>query len=646
MSADFSLTGQAIALSRNAKRAIVAVLDAAFCALSVYLAIYLRVGEPPQSGGVLWVAIVTSIVLALGIFKLLGLYRAIFSQSGTLTLFRIGQACAIYGLVYAAIFTFGGIVGVPRTVGVIQPLLLFVLASVSRVFARYWLAGTFSLGSGREPQQRAIIYGAGSAGRQLAAAMSLDARTRVVGFVDDDVRLQGHLLDGRPIFAPHSLPDRVERLRVTDILLAIPSAPLARRNRLIRTLSTLEVHIRTLPGITDLAAGRVSLGDVRELEIEELLGRDVVPPDPALLGRNIEGKTVLITGAGGSIGSELSRQALALAPRVLLLLDTSEFAIYAIHQELTKRLAAWAGEGVPPIIVPLLGSVLDADRIRRLLAHWQPDTIFHAAAYKHVPLVEQNPTEGARNNILGTWHLARLAGEARVPTFILVSTDKAVRPTNVMGATKRAAELILQALNVAHPLTTFAMVRFGNVLGSSGSVVPLFRSQIAAGGPVTITDLRVTRYFMTIPEAAQLVIYAGTLAKGGEVFLLDMGEPIKIVDLACNMIRLSGLTARDVDNPDGDIAIVEVGLRPGEKLYEELLIGDRSSGTVHPRIFVADEDFLTFSIMSSHLAAITTAVTNADEPMLLAALKALVPEFTSETDEQVPLAAPARLRAV
>ena len=646
MSENRSVGKQAIALSRNAKRSIVASLDAAFCALSVYVAIYLRIGERPEPGGVLWLAIFVSVVLALGIFKLLGLYRAIFSQSGTLTLFRIGQACAIYGLVYAAVFTFGGIVGVPRTVGVIQPLLLFVLASASRLFAGYWLAGTLSLGSERQGQQRAIIYGAGSAGRQLAAAMALDARTRVVGFVDDDVRLQGHVLDGKPIFSPQSLGGRIERLRVTDVLLAIPSSSPGRRSELIRTLSALEVHVRTLPGIADLTSGRVTFGDVRELEIEELLGRDVVPPDPALLGRNICGKTVLITGAGGSIGSELSRQALALGPSVLLLLDSSEYAIYAIHHELTQRAAAWAGEGLPPKVVPLLGSIHDTNRVRRLLEQWRPDTVYHAAAYKHVPLVEQNPAEGVRNNLLGTWHLGRLAGELEIPTFILISTDKAVRPTNVMGASKRGAELVLQALNTVHPATTFAMVRFGNVLGSSGSVVPLFRSQIAAGGPVTVTDFRITRYFMTIPEAAQLVIYAGTLAKGGEVFLLDMGEPIRIVDLAHNMIRLSGLSIRDEENPDGEIAVVEVGLRPGEKLYEELLIGNRSRDTVHPRIFIADEHFLPMPVLSRHVTQITAALETADEEALIAALTTLVPEFRREQDQAVRSMPAPRLRAV
>jgi FlaA1/EpsC-like NDP-sugar epimerase len=633
MSDNRSLADHAIGLSRFSKRVIVALLDAALCAISVYLAIYLRIGEAPQSGGVLWIAILVAIVLVLPIFSMLGLYRAIFSQNGTLALFRVSQACTIYGMLYAAVFTFGGIVGVPRTVGLIQPLLLFILASASRIFARYWLAGTFSISAhGKSQQQRAIIYGAGSAGRQLAAAMELDAGTRIVGFVDDDTRLQGHILDGRPIFAPKSLPDRIERLRVTDLLLAIPSASPRRHNELIRELSTLRVHVRTLPGITNLAKGRVSAGDVRELEISELLGREAVPPDPTLLGLNITGKTVLITGAGGSIGSEISRQALALAPRVLLLLDFSEFAIYSIHHALNQQLAEWAGDSVPPVIVPILGSVLDEARMRLVIEHWRPDTIYHAAAYKHVPLVEQNPAEGVRNNLLGTWRLGALAGALKVPTFILISTDKAVRPTNVMGATKRGAELVLQALNTVHVSTTFAMVRFGNVLGSSGSVVPLFRKQIAEGGPITVTDFRITRYFMTIPEAAQLVINAGTLATGGDIFLLDMGEPVNIIDLAHNMVKLSGLTIRDASNPDGDINIVETGLRPGEKLYEELLIGNRSRRTVHPRIFIADEDFLPFDELKARLDLILAALEKDDTPALLSALKRLVPEFTREPD--------------
>lgn len=627
-----SLVGQAIGLSRLAKRTIVASLDAALCAISVYLAIYLRVGEPPAPGGVLWVAIGVSILLTLSIFQMLGLYRAIFSQSGNAALFRIGQACAIYGLLYSAVFTFGGIVGIPRTVGIIQPLLLFILAGGSRLFARYWLAGTFSLRTEGEAQPRAIIYGAGSAGRQLAAAVALDPKMRIVGFVDDDKRLQGHILDGRPIFAPESLPDRVERLRVSDVLLAIPSATSRRRNELIQQLSALEVHVRTLPGITDLAKGVVSLGDVRELDIGELLGRDPVPADPSLLGRNITDKTVLITGAGGSIGSELSRQALSLAPRVLLLLDANEYAIYAIHQELTHRVSKWTQDNVPPVIIPLLGSILDEGRMRRLIEQWRPDTIYHAAAYKHVPLVEQNPAEGVLNNLVGTWQLGKLTGDLKVPRFILVSTDKAVRPTNVMGASKRGAELVLQALDTIYPDTAFAMVRFGNVLGSSGSVVPLFRKQIADGGPITVTDFRITRYFMTIPEAAQLVIYAGTLAAGGEIFLLDMGEPIQIVDLARNMIKLSGFSVRDDENPDGDINVVEIGLRPGEKLYEELLIGNRSRSTIHPRIFIADEDFLDFKTLSSNVRSILVTLDAGDGSGLIDALKAMVPEFSTKRD--------------
>jgi FlaA1/EpsC-like NDP-sugar epimerase len=611
------------------------LLDAALCAVALYLAVWLRIGEAPRSGFALWIAIIISVLLSNRIFALLGLYKEIFSQSGISTLVRIGQATIIYGLLYAAVFTFGGIVGVPRTVGLIQPLILFVLASASRLFARDWLLGSFSFWPDARTQQRTIIYGAGSAGRQLAAAMALDTRVRIVGFVDDDTRLQGNVVDGRPIFAPNLLGEKIEKLRITDVLLAIPSAPQTRRNSLIRELSNLQVHVRTLPGIADLAKAKVSLDDVRELEIGELLGREAVPPDPRLLADNITGKVVLITGAGGSIGSELCRQALALAPRELILVDSSEYAIYSIHHELNQTVSQWAGDGIAPTLVPILGSVLDANRMRRVIAQWHPNTIYHAAAYKHVPLVEQNPAEGVRNNLIGTWQLGHIAGELGVPTFILISTDKAVRPTNVMGATKRGAEQVMQALNDVYSDTTYALVRFGNVLGSSGSVVPLFRKQIGAGGPVTLTDFRITRYFMTIPEAAQLVICAGTLAKGGEIFLLDMGQPINIIDLARNMIKLSGLTVKDEATPDGDISIVEVGLRPGEKLYEELLIGNSSRDTVHPRIFIAEEHYIGFEDLTKHISKITRCLEDGNETALIHHLKDLVPEFVTSLNLSV-----------
>jgi FlaA1/EpsC-like NDP-sugar epimerase len=390
---------------------------------------------------------------------------------------------------------------------------------------------------------------------------------QVVAFLDDDDRLHGHVLNGLPIHSPMDLRGLVEMQGVRTVLLGIPSLSRRRRNEILSQVRNAHVAVRTLPSVTDLAQGKVSISDLRELDIDDLLGREPVMPNHLLLSKNNFNKVVLITGAGGSIGSELCRQILAIGPEKLLLVELSEFALYAIHQELEQRLS-----GKKTVLVPLLASVQDKDRMHEIMSTWHPDTVYHAAAYKHVPLVEHNPAEGVKNNVMGTLRTAQAAAENGVADFVLISTDKAVRPTNIMGASKRLAEMVLQALAATQSGTKFSMVRFGNVLGSSGSVVPKFRQQIRDGGPITLTHPEITRYFMTIPEASQLVIQAGAMAKGGEVFVLDMGESVKIMDLARRMIELSGLTVKDEQNPDGDIEIEITGLRPGEKLYEELLI--------------------------------------------------------------------------
>ena len=416
----------------------------------------------------------------------------------------------------------------------------------------------------------------------------------------------------------------VDKHDVTDILLALPSITRERRNRIIESLRHLPVHIRTLPGMTDLASGRVTVQDFRELDIEDLLGRDPVPPNPELLARDLLRQVVLVTGAGGSIGSELCRQILRQQPSRLLLLDHSEYALYSIHHELE----AWsAGRPVRTEVIPLLGSVNHQARLREVCELHSPHTIYHAAAYKHVPMVESNPAEGARNNVFGTLNMARIARDCGVARFVLVSTDKAVRPTNIMGASKRMAELVLQAMAAEGGETCFSMVRFGNVLGSSGSVVPLFRRQLEAGGPLTVTHADVTRYFMTIPEAAQLVLQAGAMATGGEVFVLDMGEPVRILDLAHRMVELSGLSVRDATHPEGDIEIAITGLRPGEKLYEELLIGDNPTSTSHPRIMKAHEDCLSWSELQIQLDRLQRAAEAGDEVGIRAVLKACVHGF-------------------
>jgi FlaA1/EpsC-like NDP-sugar epimerase len=616
----------AIALERRSKRLIVVLIDASLCSLTVYVAIYLRIGAVPDPTLPLAGLIIASIALALPIFHVFGVYREIFSQTGFISVITIGRATAAYGIVFAALCAFAGIAGIPRTVGFIQPILLMLTVSSSRVFARRWLAGSDTVSPARGAAARILIYGAGAAGRQIAAAMLNSREMRVVGFLDDDRTLHNAVINGTTIYDPTDVRAIAARLGVTDVLLALASVPQRRRNQIIEAMRAASLHVQTLPGIMDLAHGRVSISDIRELEPQDLLGRTPVAADPRLMGRNIHSKTVLVTGAGGSIGSELCRQALAVGPNRLLLVDISEYALYALHQELNEKRPQQNGT---PTIIPLLGSVLDEARMRAIVEAWQPDTIYHAAAYKHVPLVEHNPAEGIRNNVFGTATMARVAGELGVADFVLISTDKAVRPTNVMGSTKRAAELALQAYNEVYPATSFSMVRFGNVLGSSGSVVPLFRQQIKNGGPITITDHRITRYFMTIPEAAQLVVQAGAMATGGEVFVLDMGDPVLIADLARSMVELAGLTVRDESSPHGDIEIVEVGLRPGEKLFEELLIGDNPSGTGHPRILMANEQFLPLARLNALFDQLAQQIKSRDPIALVRTLGELVPEYTN-----------------
>ena len=617
-----SLGGFALSRSRKAKRWIVLLLDAAICAACCYVAIFLRLGFLPERDTPYGLLIVASIGLALPIFHGFGLYREIFSQSGIRAITAIARACLVYALAFMTLFTFIGVWGIPRTLSLIQPLLLFVAVAGSRLFARSWLFGTHSLR--RRPRRRVIIYGAGSAGRQLSAAISQSAEMAVVGFLDDNPALHGSVLDGCRIYAPDDLALAAERLTADEILLALPSAPIARRKAIITLAQQAGVRVRTLPGLIDIADGRVEVRQIRDVEIGDLLGRDPVEPDRALMRQSIAGRVALVTGAGGSIGSELSRQLLGFAPDTLLLLETSEHSLYQIHRQLERRAAE---QGVATRLIPLLGSVDDPRRVEQVLRGWRPDTIYHAAAYKHVPMVEHNPAEGVRTNVFGTLVLAEAAARCGVANFVLVSTDKAVRPANVMGASKRVAELIVQALEPVSPRTRFSIVRFGNVLGTSGSVVPLFQQQIRDGGPVTISDQRVTRYFMTAPEAAELVLQAGAMASGGEVFLLDMGDPVRITDLARNMIALAGLTVRDEAHPHGDIALVEIGLRPGEKLFEELLIADAPLPTRHPRIRKGEERFLPLPALRRGLAQLERALRSGEAEALLAALQALVPEF-------------------
>jgi len=594
-----------LALPRAAKRTLALAVDTSLCVVCVWLAFGLRLENWDLADTPKLLAAGVAVAVALPLFVVCGFYRAIFRYSGHAALTALVKACGAFAIVYFVLFSAIGQEGIPRSIGVNVPLLLFVLVGASRLLARYWLGGLYIGILRRKSLPQVVIYGAGTAGRQLASALANNREMVLRAFVDDSPKLQGSAINGLLIYSPARLAELVHSRGITDLLLAMPAVDRLRRGEVVRAIQALKLplHVRTLPDLTEMVQGKVQMQDLHELDIEDLLGRDPVAPNVDLLHQNIRGKVVLVTGAGGSIGSELCRQIVRLAPHTLLLVELSEYALYTIHHELQRKLA-----DSDVRILPLMASVRDEARMREIMRTWRPDTVYHAAAYKHVPLVEHNPAEGVRNNVLGTWVTARVAAECKVSDFVLISTDKAVRPTNIMGASKRLAEMVLQGLAQGNGATRFSMVRFGNVLGSSGSVVPLFRQQIRDGGPITLTHADITRYFMTIPEAAQLVIQAGAMAAGGDVFVLDMGAPVRIIDLAKRMVELAGLTIRDKANPEGDIAVEITGLRPGEKLYEELLIGDDPSPTQHPRIMKAHDHALSWEALQERLAALEAAL--------------------------------------
>jgi len=643
MPVDKSITTPLLALPRPAKRLVVLLLDVCLALFSVWAAFYLRVDQTGWPQDQQKYVYILAPMLAVPIFIRFGLYRAIFRYTGLAAMASTAKAIALYAILFFGALLHFRWLGVPRTVGLIQPILFLLLVGASRAMARFWLAGVG--GKRRQAGGRMLIYGAGEAGVQTALALGVSRQFVVLGFIDDDAAKARQSINGIDIMPPGEVADAVARMGVTDILLAMPSLDRARRNEIIARLRELPVHVRTLPGMGDLASGQVTLQDFQELDVEDLLGRAPVPPDSTLLARNLAGKTVLVTGAGGSIGSELCRQIVQERPRQLVLLDHNEFGLYTIHRELE---GLCADQNFPVEVVPLLASVGNFGRLREIFQLYRPATVYHAAAYKHVPLVESNPSEGVLNNVFGTLNTARAAMESGAGHFVLISTDKAVRPTNVMGATKRMAELVLQALAASTSLrfllpdgtqsdeirnhTVFAMVRFGNVLGSSGSVVPLFRKQLLSGGPLTVTHEEVIRYFMTIPEAAQLVLQAGAMAQGGDVFVLDMGQPVKIIDLARRMTQLSGLTVRDEQHPAGDIEIQIVGLRPGEKLYEELLTGDNPEATAHQRIMKAHEDFVAWPQLAPVLVQMRQAATQNNEAVMKIILRQLVQGYCPHGD--------------
>jgi UDP-N-acetylglucosamine 4,6-dehydratase len=593
---------------RGIKRIITLSVDFIAVVFALWLAFSLRYSElyiPVQKQ--FWIFLLAPSI-AIPVFIRFGLYRAIVRYIGLHALGTIFKAVALYTLLFAVMMLIAGPDNtgvVPRTVYGINALILLLFTGGSRLVARWWFSeyqiGKQFDGGMQRSMPPVLIYGAGASGVQMAGALKIGHQQKPVAFVDDEKSLHKHQINGLTVYPFSELSYLIEKFDVRDVLLAIPSASRSRRNEIIQSLESYPVHVRTLPDLNDITEGKVTVSDIQEVDIADLLGREEVTPIQSLLHANITDKVVMVTGAGGSIGSELCRQIVQLQPKTLVLFELNEFGLYTIEKELKSHCDEIS-------VISVLGSVQNQQRLEMIFKRFKVDTIYHTAAYKHVPLVEQNTGEGIRNNVFGTLSCAKAAISTGVETFVLISTDKAVRPTNTMGASKRFAELVLQALaeDGKNSETRFTMVRFGNVLGSSGSVIPLFREQIANGGPVTVTDPKIIRYFMTIPEAATLVLQAGAMGQGGDVFVLDMGEPIRIHDLAKRMIHLSGFVEKDL-NTDGDIEIVITGLRPGEKLYEELLIGDNVLSTEHEKIMRAEETIIPWQQLDKILQQLQQA---------------------------------------
>jgi len=626
-----TLRSALLGLPRRYKRLLQVVTDILLVWASLWLAFVVRLGidemaSPLRDHGWLFA---WAPVVAIPLFVHFGLYRAVMRYFGNDALIAIIKAVTLSALILGVIiyWSSGYAHVVPRSITFNFWWLSLILVGGLRLMLRqYFLGDWFSVAAQHVPfatrddgMPKVAIYGAGAAGNQLVTALRMGRVMRPVAFIDDDASITDRVICGLHVFSPRHIQRMIDLTGADELLLALPSITRARRREIIAGLEGLPLHVRSIPGFMDLASGRVKVDDIQEVGIADLLGRDAVPAQSDLLSRCVHKQVVLVTGAGGSIGAELCRQILGLEPTVLLLLEHGEYNLYSILSELEQRVAR---ESLPTTVLPILGSVRNPHQLLDVMKTWRVDTVYHAAAYKHVPMVEHNIAEGVHNNVFGTLNAAQAAVQAGVANFVLISTDKAVRPTNVMGSTKRLAEMVLQALSKeSAPVlfggngdvtlgnsTRFTMVRFGNVLGSSGSVIPLFHRQIRDGGPVTVTHPKITRYFMTIPEAAQLVIQAGSMGQGGDVFVLDMGEPVRIVELAEKMIHLSGYSVRSEANPHGDIAIEYSGLRPGEKLYEELLIGDNVVATRHPMIMSANEDLLPWETLKERLHQLLAAL--------------------------------------
>ena len=597
------ITESVLKLPRFVKQTIAMFCDLVLCFICVFAAYYLRLDQLVPLRGPALIAVWVSMLLALPVFWLTGLYHTIFRYSGLSIMFSVSVAITVYGLLYFCVFTLYRIEGVPRSIGLIQPMLLFFGIIITRLFVKF-IVGQ-SIVKKQKFVKNTIVYGAGSSGRQLASSLENSLEFKVVGFLDDDDRLQGQVLQGYKIYHTDELERLIQSQDIDLVLLALPSISRLKRNQILNTLRQYKLTVQTLPSVNDIIEGKVTVSDIKELDINDILNRDTVPAKEKLLLKNIESKVVLVTGAGGSIGSELCRQIVKAKPKSLVLIELNEFALYKIYEELkliNKKTK----------ITPLICNIQDENKINEILNTFGVETVYHAAAYKHVPLVESNICEGVQNNVFGTYNVAKACIEQQVSDFVLISSDKAVRPTNVMGATKRLSELSVQALYHQHqnPNIKMSMVRFGNVLESSGSVIPKFKQQIKQGGPITLTHPDVTRYFMTITEAAQLVIQAGTMSKQCDVFVLDMGKSVKIKDLIYRIVELSGLSVKDEEHVDGDIEIKVTGLRAGEKLYEELLLGDNPQPTTHEKIKKAQDTFIPLPELEKHLTVLKSYLKN------------------------------------
>ncbi|MDA8691934.1 polysaccharide biosynthesis protein [Candidatus Pseudothioglobus singularis] len=611
-----------LSLSRNNKQIIIITIDSVIVILALLISFSLRLDYLYFPSGLLAILIFGSPLVAIPIFFWFHLYSSIIRYIGFEALWSIVQAVSLFALLWGILGFMAGVGGIPRSVILINWIVAIGMILTFRFSARWILNKKLTFNNSNK--KNVAIYGAGSAGRQLSFALKHAQEYNHVAFIDDNEQIQGHSIHGVKVYSPSNLESLINKKQIEEFLLAIPSVSRIRRSQIIEYLEPFALTVRSMPSVSELAQGKVQVDKLRKINISDLLGREQSKAQTSLLKVKILNKVVLVTGAGGSIGSELCRQIISIKPKKLILFEINEFSLYKIEEELKKLQNAIE-------IIPILGSIRDQKRVESICINLKVETIYHSAAYKHVPLVEFNQSEGVLNNVIGTMSVAQAAINTNVNTFVLISTDKAVRPSNTMGATKRVAELILQAFSKLPNNTCFTMVRFGNVLNSSGSVIPLFQKQIESGGPITVTDIDIVRFFMTIPEAVELVIQAGAMGTGGEVFVLDMGEPVKIYDLAKKMIQLSGLHIKDTKNPDGDIAIKITGLRPGEKLYEELLIDENSMETDNPLIMKAEEKMLDWVILEPYIEDLHQSALKFDNNKVRELLIKVVPEFKPQS---------------